>query len=77
MRGAASRTEVTKSSGRAGGYLEGHPLMRVGTSHTHPGIMKDCGGITESSSIEITIRLKKEHEIRATSPWTWLLEKIS
>ena len=49
---------MKRSSGHVGGYLQGHPLMRAKTSHTHPGITKSCCCITEPLSIQISIMLK-------------------
>jgi len=49
---------MKRSFGHVGGYLQGHPLMRVETSHTHPGIIKSCCWITGPSSIRISIMLK-------------------
>ena len=49
---------MERSSGHVGGYLQGHPLMRVETSHTHPGIVKSYCYITEPSSILISTMLK-------------------
>jgi len=49
---------MKRSSGHVGGYLQGHPLMRVETSHTHPGITNSYCCITGPSSIWISIMLK-------------------
>ena len=49
---------MKRSSGHVGGYLQGHPLMRVETSHTNLGITKSCCCVTETSSIRISIMLK-------------------
>ena len=49
---------MKRSFGHVGGYLQGHPLMRVETSHTRPGIIKSCCWVTGLSSIRISIMLK-------------------
>ena len=59
MGGAASRAETKKSSGHVGGYLQGHPLMRVETFDTCLGITNICCYITGPSSVYITIMLRR------------------
>ena len=49
---------MKRSSGHVGGYLQGYPLMRAETSHTHPGIIRSCCWVTGLSSIGISIMLK-------------------
>ena len=48
-----------KSFGHVGGYLQGHPLMRVETSHTFSGTTNSCCGITGPPRIRIANMLKR------------------